>query len=190
MDKTIVSPGAIRVVGWSLDPQRTSASNMVAVTVDGHSVARVKANGVRGDVNRRLHVVGRHGFVTTVKARPGRHTVCVIGQRYGADSTKNGDLVDVAGGIHVTGWAFDPQHREATRTVRILLDGRPVANVSTSKLRSDVNRNVHLTGTHGFDTLVKATPGRHTVQVVAIPTGAMTSRAKVLRTATVTVPDV
>ena len=208
-DTAMVSPGAVRVAGWSLDPQRSSPSNLVAITVDGHTVARVKANTVRADVNRRVHVVGRHGFVTTVKATPGRHTICVIGQRYGADSTKNATLhrgcktvtvppfllsghVDQVtpqpGKIHVSGWAYDPQHRDTARTVRILRDGRTVASVQTSILRPTVNSAIHLTGTHGFDTTIGAAPGRHTIQVVAVPTGAMTSHAKVLATTTVTVP--
>ena len=209
LDKATTTAGAIRVQGWSLDPQYSSPSNWVTVLLDGRTVAHLRANQVRGDVNRRVHVVGRHGFLGTIKATPGRHTVCVVGMKYASSTTKSVTLargcktvsvppfllsghVDqvtgTAGGIHITGWAYDPQHREATRTVRILLDGRAVANVQTSKLRTSVNQAIHLTGTHGFDTVVKAGAGGHTVQVVAIPTGAMTSHAKVLITTAVTVP--
>ena len=209
LDKATTAAGAIRVQGWSLDPAYSSSSNWVTVQLDGRTVAHLRANQVRADVNRRVHVVGRHGFVGTISATPGRHTVCVVGNKYASSSSKSVTLAQgcksvtvppfllaghvdqvtpLPGKIHVSGWAFDPQHRDATRTVRVLLDHRTVASVSTSVLRPTVNEGIHLTGRHGFDTTVNATPGRHTVQVVAVPTGAMTSHAKTLSTTTVTVP--
>ena len=166
LDRITATPGSIRVQGWSLDPTHSSPSNWVTVQVDGRTVRHFRANQVRDDENRRVHVVGRHGFVGTMTTTPGRHRVCVVGDQYASFTSRpvtlkqgcatvtvppfvqDGHVDQVTpqsgGTIHVTGWAYDPQHREAT--------------------------------------------GRHTVQVVAVPTGALTSRPRVLLTTTVTVP--
>ena len=92
LDKAVVSTGAIRVQGWSLDPAYSSPSSWVTVQVDGHTISHVRASSVRGDVNRTMHVVGRHGFVASVKTTPGRHRVCVIGNTYASSASRAATL--------------------------------------------------------------------------------------------------
>ena len=72
------SVGHIHVTGWSVDPYRSGKSNSENVIVDGVSVALPMADKIRPDVNKALHVTGRHGFDVTVKVRAGTHQVCVV----------------------------------------------------------------------------------------------------------------
>lgn len=69
--------GLISVRGWALDPLHPSASVRVDIVVDGHLVKRVLANATRGDVNRALHIHGRHGFVAAIAHQPRAKTISV-----------------------------------------------------------------------------------------------------------------
>ena len=78
IDMVTPSAGHIHVAGWSFDPHRSSSSNSENVIVDGMSVALPIANRARADVNKALHVTGKHGFDVTVKVKAGIHRVCVV----------------------------------------------------------------------------------------------------------------
>lgn len=93
----------------------------------------------------------------------------------------------VGGGILVSGWAFDPQHRGTAQIVRVLLDGRAVANIPTSVLRTTINNAIHLSGRHGFSSTVNATPGRHSIEIVVMASHT-TSTSWLLTHRSVTVP--
>ena len=78
IDVVAASSGHIRVSGWTFDPVRSAKSNSVNVVVDGLMAALPVAGNARADVNRVFKVTGRHGYSTTVAAKPGAHRVCVI----------------------------------------------------------------------------------------------------------------
>lgn len=141
------SPRSIAVSGWTFDPN-TPAPASVAVTVDGHSAARLTANGSRADVNR-VHKRSRSGYSTQISASPGRHQVCVgvfnvgfgvdrlLGCRYvtvaefTVDYRPNGHLDRVvptgAGSVKAEGVAQDPDGASGLR-VRLDVDqGTPGA---------------------------------------------------------------
>lgn len=207
LEQTVVSPGTVRVRGWALDPLFRPHSTRVAVQVDGRTVAQSLTSQVRTDVNRAQRTVGRHGFDLAVKTSAGRHRVCVSGGRYGSSPTVPTFLargcvtvtvppfvvigrvekLDMgAGRIQVGGWAFDPQDSATSGTVRVLLDGRRVADILTSVVRRDVNSRMHVTGRHGFARTVTATPGRHSIEVIALARNT-TSTSRVLLRRAVTV---
>lgn len=207
LEQTSLSPGTIRMRGWALDPLFRPHSTRIDVQVDGRTVARPLTSQVRADVNRAQRTVGRHGFDLEVDASAGRHRVCVSGGRYGSSPTVPAFLargcvtvtvppfvligrvekLDVgAGRIQVAGWAFDPQDSATSGTVRVLLDGRRVADILTSVVRRDVNSRMHVTGRHGFSRTVTATPGRHTIEVIALARNT-TSTSRVLLRRSVTV---
>lgn len=69
--------GAVRVVGWALDPDSTGPTT-VSVTVDGASAGTAVADASRPDVGSANPGAGdRHGFDATLGAPAGTHTVCV-----------------------------------------------------------------------------------------------------------------
>jgi hypothetical protein len=78
LDSAVVSAGAVTVRGWAIDPD-TGASIAVHVYVD--SVATVlTADAARPDVAKAYPAYGaNHGFVSTISAPPGNHTVCAYG---------------------------------------------------------------------------------------------------------------
>jgi len=81
-------------------------------------------------------------------------------------------VVGTGGGIHVRGWAFDQDDPSQPVSVRVTLDGRPVATVSADVARPDVDTAYGVGATHGFDGTVPAAEGSHTVCVTAVDVGA------------------
>lgn len=186
--------GKVTVSGWVIDPQRKSSGARAQVLVDGRAVAVVGTPGVRADVNRVMRVSGAHGFRATVPAGAGRHTICVNARPAGSSSVAirlgcktvtvrtptrgSFDRVSsVKGSFSADGWAYDPRKATASSTVRIMSDGRVVANVRTGYLRKDVNRIHQVSGRHGFHVRVAAKPGRHTICAVSLPTTASSAAA-------------
>lgn len=94
------------------------------------------------------------------------------------------------GGIHVNGWAVDPDTSRSA-TVRISLDGRTVASVAANKPNVvAAKRYPSLAGGHGFAKIQPATGGQHRVCVSALdiaPAGAKTIAATSLGCHTITV---
>jgi Fibronectin type III domain len=71
------------VKGWALDADTTAALS-VGVTVDGVARPNISANLLRTDVAAKYGSVGpNHGFVATVSATDGEHTVCLTAHNAG-----------------------------------------------------------------------------------------------------------
>lgn len=95
-------------------------------------------------------------------------------------------LTSIPGSFAVTGWGLDVRAPSAQNTIRITLDGRVASLVTTSKVRTDVNRAFSVSGAHGFYKRIGATKGKHTVCLASLPTTA-TSAATNLGCKTTTV---
>ncbi len=78
LDTVVGGHLVIHTAGWSFDPRLTRGFNTENVVVDGVMAALPLADLPRADVNRVMHVTGRHGFAVTVRATSGPHRVCVI----------------------------------------------------------------------------------------------------------------
>lgn len=63
---TALSGNRLMVRGWALDPAQSSRTIWADVYVNGRKIASVRANRPRPDVNRALHVRGRHGFAIAI----------------------------------------------------------------------------------------------------------------------------
>ncbi len=74
-------------------------------------------------------------------------------------------------GFSVSGWVVDPQRTSGGAQAQVLLDGRSVAMLGTPIVRSDVNRALRASGSHGFSATIGAVPGLHTVCITARPSG-------------------
>ena len=85
LDPLEPGPGAVRVRGWSFDPDLPTFPQVVHVYAfyDGSATPValdtpvVRAATPRPDVNRALNVDGDHGFNRRLAIRPGTHKVCV-----------------------------------------------------------------------------------------------------------------
>jgi peptidoglycan/xylan/chitin deacetylase (PgdA/CDA1 family) len=186
------SAGVLRVAGWSVDPDSTSPID-VHVYVDGRYHGRGTADAARPDVDAAFVGVGpHHGFsLALAPPTPGAHSVCVYGINVGPGtfnpllgcrtalvaSTPIGALDLVApnaDGIRVAGWTLDPDTAGPT-DVHIYVDGRVVAGTTAGLTRPDIAAAFAGYGAgHGFDLIVPAAPGVHTVCAYAINVGAGT----------------
>ena len=120
--------GGVHVAGWAIDPE-TSAPIQVHVYVDSGGTNLGLASNPRPDVGSYFSYAGygdAHGFSGFVGAAPGFHWVCAYGINVGAganaplgcrgvvvNASPFGNLEVAApatGGIHVAGWAIDPEH--------------------------------------------------------------------------------
>ena len=208
LDSATFVNGAATVSGWAIDPDTTHAI-AVAVTVDGVAVARATASAPRYDVGRSFPAYGSaHGYSLRAPVGNGRHTVCVtainvgpganaqLGCRavVGADNPVGSisAATRVPGGISVTGWALDP-NTLGPITVRIALDGRPVASLPAAATSGAVPAAYSYYGpAHGVTALIPApaTPGSHTVCLTGVNSGLGTDTALGCATVAVTVNPV
>lgn len=186
LERYAVGLRSVRVAGWAVDPDAAKPIE-VHVYVDGIGRANVRADRVRGDLNRALPGwAGIGGFDATVlDVAPGRHDVCVfaINLAAGVNRLLRCDTVvvrSVPAGVlelahsgprqvRVAGWAVDPD-APAPAAVHVYVDGVGRANVAASMPRPDLATVVPGHGIdHGFDVVVDGVAaGDHEVCVYAL----------------------
>lgn len=146
-------PGRLHVRGWSFDPSaRTSPVTMhvyvggpAGPSAEGHNIGA--ASSSRPDVGRVYPGVGdSHGFDTTFATdRYGTQQVCAYAINIGAGSNAligcrsvtianpnpfgAFDVVqsNIAGRVHVRGWAIDPNRRTGPVTIHVYVGGQASA---------------------------------------------------------------
>jgi hypothetical protein len=186
LDVVAAQGDTIRVIGWAFDPDEPSSEVQVAVYVDGGGVGWFGTGGSRADVNAAYGITGNHGFDVAVPVAGGTHTIAVYAINVGGGSGNpllgSGtatvgfapvgylDWVTAISGsrIRVTGWAFDPDQPGTDIAVAIYQDGILAGWFPTGGARPDVNSVFGISGNHGFDVTIDASPGDHSVQVYAI----------------------
>lgn len=62
--------------------------------------------------------------------------------------------VDAVDDGRLFGWAFDPSTPDKRLTIRVLLDGKPIAEAVADKERPDLRRNGIGDGSHAFDVML------------------------------------
>jgi hypothetical protein len=190
-------PGAIRVVGWALDPD-TSMPIATHVYVDGHWTGAVTANLVRPDVASAFPGYGAgHGFDVTVPVvGGGQHQVCTYAINVGHGSVNPkfgcatvtmptgppGGTLDVvqgqSGGVRIAGWSIDPDTTGPVQ-VHVYVNGVWTAAITANTSRPDVgSAHPGYGDQHGFDTTVPLAAGAHTVCVYAINVGPVAANPK------------
>ena len=167
--------GGIQVTGWSVDPYSTLPSSYVWVNVDG-SGGPVFADKPLDWIHALYPNAGpNHGFSAVVPASPGTHTVCVQGTSSAllgcktvvVPRTAEGSFdtaVGVAGGVRVAGWTLDRTSTESSYGW-VTVDG--VGTTIYANLPMDwIDGYIPGVGpNHGFDVVVPASVGTHTVCV-------------------------
>jgi hypothetical protein len=188
VDQVSAVPGGVRVRGWAVDPNTTSPIR-VHVYVDGVGRASTLANRARADVGAAYPGSGSsHGFDVEVRdVAPGSRSVCVYGIGVGEGGNTRlgcrtvavspnpfGGINTIAvqyGRLRVTGWAIDP-NTDAPIRVHVYDNGRGLASLAADLDRPDIGARFGRGNRHGFDARLRITPGRHTIKVIAINTGA------------------
>lgn len=194
LDVAVQSGAGLRVAGWVIDPD-TSAPIPVQVSVQGQDLRTITADRERPDVAAAYPGRGSaHGFDLTVPdLGPGTRSVCVWANDVGVggDSRLLGcrTLVisvdpfgsfdtltaDFDGGVRAGGWVADPE-TTGPSDVGIVMDAAMVVVQRTDVERPDVQAAYGLGSRRGFDIRFPASPGRHTVCVIAGNVGWGTSR--------------
>jgi hypothetical protein len=188
IDRVVPVTGGIRLVGWAIDPNTTSPIRL-HVYIDGVGRASVAANRSRPDLAAAYPGSGTaHGYDVTVRdVRPGRRRVCVYGISVGEGGNPAlacrtvtisgvpfGNLEAARmefGRLRLTGWAIDPNTDNPIR-VHVYDNGVGKASLVADLERPDVARAHGRGSRHGFDARLRISPGRHTIAVYAINTGA------------------
>ena len=67
----------ITVIGWACDPNAPVAASRVAITIDCGALTTVVADLASTVANSTAHISGNHGYLATMTAAPGRHTVSI-----------------------------------------------------------------------------------------------------------------
>ena len=187
------APGTMLFAGWAFDPSHSSDSLTVKVYENSVSAVNLRAtwpaNRARPDTDRTYGITGVHGFSGSIGAAPGAHKYILVAAdggfttRIGTAAAKLSAPVGhldssgspTAGKVRLAGWAFDPDVKSAS--VRIdVFEGAVTAknfrgSVPADRVRADVDRTYKITGNHGFNAPVKATPGTHTYRLVAVAGG-------------------
>jgi hypothetical protein len=183
--------GALQISGWVFDPSLPAVSSDAHVYVNGRGVA-VRADLARPDIARAYPAAGSaHGFSVDVPAQAGRNSVCVYGFNIGIGGPHtlltcqdvtveyrapmgNVEMTRAVGPgqARVAGWAVDPSAPTAPLTMHYWVDGRPFQAATADLPRPDIARFYPWAGpTHGFDSTLTLSPGRHTVCVFALNNG-------------------
>jgi L,D-peptidoglycan transpeptidase YkuD (ErfK/YbiS/YcfS/YnhG family) len=85
VDSVTGGAGNVRTVGWTADPDNTSARLYVDVYVDNRMRGRYTTGVARPDVAAKLHTGPNQGYAITVTGVPaGRHLVCVYALNIGS----------------------------------------------------------------------------------------------------------
>jgi hypothetical protein len=174
-------PGGARVTGWTIDPD-TASPIQVHVYVDSAGTNTGNASTQRSDIGRAFPDYGAaHGFDTVVGAGPGWHNVCAYGINVGGGTNtllgcravlvnpnpfgQLDQVVQVLGGLRVSGWAIDPE-TAAPIQVHVYVDGGGTNLGYADDSRPDVGSYfgyARYGDLHGFNGVVGAGPGPHWV---------------------------
>lgn len=187
VDQISSTGNTVHISGWCYDPDSPSTSLNVAIYQDGRGLMGIHANQPRPDVNSARHITGNHGFSVSFTASSGHHTYTVFAMNIGGGSGNpqiGGRTIIVnpgvppighmdrcdpyAGGMVISGWAFDRDVPSTSIEVAIYQDNKPVLRLHTDQLRPDVNSAYHITGNHGFTASFAAPPGAHNYKVYAL----------------------
>lgn len=193
--------GTVRVKGWALDPDLTTAPVSVRVTYAG-LVKDVVANLSRPDVGSAYPASGPlHGFDVSLPTPAGVRSVCVtvLNVGSGANLSLGCQTVTVTSGapygsidaavgtaatgaavskVTVTGWSVDPDALTTSLSMQVLVDGKVVKSGTANGSRPDVAAAVTGAGPdHGYRLSASASPGSHQVcaRALDVPSGAATS---------------
>ena len=159
--------------GWAVDPDALSTPVTIRVLADGQEVATVVANDFRQDlVDAGVDPEGTAGFtidlhglvpagvpVSVAAAAQDLQTdewIALEGTPFELLCTGLGGFQDTGEGLvdrfgcYSEGWAWDRHHPDDPITVRVSVDGEPVADITADAFRQDLLEAGLGDGEHGW----------------------------------------
>jgi len=181
--------GGVKVRGFAYDAD-IAGPLQIHIYADDQFVTALTADLTRVDLLRQHPTFDAdHGFSRFIRLRAGNRRVCAFAVNAPPNGSTNTALgcitVSVAGeplgsfdavsaapgGLRVWGWAFDPETADAK--VRVTVDGALVKTSLTGVERPDVAAVYPNLGIrHGFNAVVPASPGTHSVCATIVNEGA------------------
>lgn len=163
------------LLGWAIDPNNATATTTVFFHVDNSidPSFSVTTDSLRTATNARFNTTGNHGFRIKLPSqyKDGKpHTInAYVVNMYGEEKELGnspvntftpkanpplGKLESITADGLATGWAFDPDTKDAPETIWLMVDSTSLyysdAQGTTDIVRKDINTAKHITGTHGF----------------------------------------
>jgi hypothetical protein len=188
LDSAAITTSGFTVSGWALDPDSTSTSVPVIVSVDGFRMARFTAEAPRPDIAEAYPGAGEaHGYRYSGNLSYGLHTICVTAVNVSGPGSDNvlgckelmfenvkpqfalDRFVEEAdGSVRIQGWAFDGDGSDVRLHVYTNGTGR---SYGTGVSRTDVAAAYPAAGdTAGFDIALGPLSGTKGVCVFVIDT--------------------
>lgn len=187
LDGVDATATGVMVQGWTFEPGTTAPSS-VHVYADGRFAAGFGASNSRTDVQAAFPGQSANtGFSGFIPLSTGPHRVCVYALNVsGSKSTELGcrtidvstpqprgfldSATGVSGGVSLAGWAFEPGSQTPV-DIHVYMDGAFARGFTANTARPDVKALFTAQSpTHGFASVIPATPGKHTVCVYALNT--------------------
>ncbi len=202
----------IYISGWALNNLHSSSEVEIHAYVGGTAgqAGAVgynlgKTNVLNDEINKALEVSGKHGFNFSIShSVAGNQTLALYAVLENTNAliyqgtvplsdgtTKSVGCVDYikspsANTIEVIGWAYDPDARSTSISMRAEINGVSYDLGKTDLLRDDVNEIELVSGNHGFDKTISTDfVGSHTVKIYAVDSGS--DGESLLKTGTVNV---
>ncbi len=170
------APGGVTLAGWTFDPDSPTTSLTVYLYIDA-KLSAIRADKPRPDVAAAYPGIGpNHGFNATIRLAEGQHHICAVAANisYGANKTLACATLTLrytpttiltavtpsATGVHVTGWATDPDTTAAI-VVRVSADGTQLTQLTADDL------GVTHSG-HNFAVALTLKSGAHSICAVGV----------------------
>jgi hypothetical protein len=186
ISSVVQTPGHLTVRGWAYDADQPTVPITVAFRLGPSAVAVGVANQVVASLATSHPQAGAdHGFTLTAAVPEGSHYLCVKAYNVGLGANHTIDcrsrtvsyspagaistLTQAPGGIHLTGWAADPD-TSAAINVRITADGATLG--TTTAQSSGVRADHSFVKTYRLPDADHLAPGRHRVCAIGINAGA------------------
>ena len=179
----VLGDGSILVHGFAFDVSNLAAQTGVWITDNGSLVGQLTANAANPSLAA-YGIFGAHGIdFNYAPASTGAHELCLYVHNIGwgnsqwvkctsvvvdANSARDNPRGDFAvygnsGGVHVVGWAYDPNTPYITATTMWTVDGAIAAYAPANQPHAGVNTYLGVPGNHGLTARVPAAQGWHTV---------------------------
>lgn len=201
--------GVPTLSGWAFDANEPSWGPAVSVIVPNSNQGAFGSAGiVRADINKRYGLTGAHGFSLRLLGlvADGDTTFCLVVRNVGPtlislDQAENCltahvhnspygavTVTPTATGIHIEGWAVDPNAPTAAVTVQPMIDGVRSDPVVADLPSEDIDAANGLQGAHGFSADLPEPPGDYGVFIFLENIGLGSGNADFYPWQTITVP--
>ncbi|QLA14924.1 hypothetical protein [Desulfolutivibrio sulfoxidireducens] len=154
--------------GWIYHANESTRSTDIKIVIDDHVLYDSPTNLRRVDLNSKHNITGLHGFSVQVPlrffngekhpvslfVREGTKEVLIERHVFAFPSYNFTYRIESLDGSGLCGWIFNTNSSSEHTSLKIFIDTVLVDEFSTDVLRTDVNQEYSIQGTHGFHRLL------------------------------------